>query len=49
MQLLIDVRQIARKSKQFEIADTVRDRLGEIGIVLEDHPQGTIWMKKDNE
>lgn len=47
MQLLIEARQMARKNKVFAIADTIRDRLGELGLVLEDHPQGTIWKRKE--
>jgi cysteinyl-tRNA synthetase len=41
--LLIDVRKELRAAKQFALADSVRDRLGELGIQLEDTPQGTIW------
>lgn len=46
MELLIEVRAEARKARQFAIADKVRDRLGEIGIALEDKPAGTTWKKK---
>ncbi len=46
LQLFISVRAQARKSKAFEIADGIRDGLDELGIVLEDHPQGTMWKKK---
>jgi len=41
--LLIEVRTMARKAKQYEIGDHVRDRLAEIGIVLEDGADGTRW------
>ena len=47
MALLIDTRQAARKQKAFELADMIRDRLGEIGIAIEDHPQGTIWKREN--
>jgi cysteinyl-tRNA synthetase len=43
--LLIKVRQMARQKKAFDIADTIRDRLKEKGIVLEDTPFGTKWKK----
>jgi cysteinyl-tRNA synthetase len=46
MELLIETRQMARKNKVFAIADRIRDRLNELGISLEDHPQGTIWKRK---
>ncbi len=43
IELLIDVRNKARKAKQFEIGDHVRDELGKLGVKLEDRPDGTIW------
>ncbi len=45
IELLIDVRNKARKNKNFEIADYIRDTLKEKGIVLEDTPVGTKWKK----
>lgn len=41
--LLIDIRQTARKQKNFEIADLIRSGLADMGIILEDQPKGTIW------
>ena len=43
MTLLIDLRAESRKKKDFATADTIRKRLGEIGVVLEDRPGGTEW------
>jgi cysteinyl-tRNA synthetase len=43
MQALIDLRQEARQARNFQVADTVRRRLGELGITLEDRPGGTGW------
>jgi cysteinyl-tRNA synthetase len=43
MQLLIDLRAEARKDKQFALSDRIRDGLKELGIVLEDSRDGTIW------
>ncbi len=45
MQLVIEVRASARKNKDFATADTIRKRLGEIGIALEDRPGGTEWTR----
>lgn len=47
VQILIDARAQARQKKAFDLADMIRDRLGDIGILLEDHPQGTIWKRKE--
>jgi cysteinyl-tRNA synthetase len=38
---LIQQRLDARKAKDWAAADAARDRLNEMGIVLEDGPQGT--------
>ena len=46
MQILIDIRKLARAKKDFIIADEIRNRLNNISITLEDHPQGTIWKHK---
>jgi len=43
MQLLIDLRAEARKSKNFAMADQIRKRLGELSITLEDRAGGTGW------
>ena len=43
--MLIEIRNKARKEKNFELADYIRDTLKEKGIMLEDTPVGTIWKK----
>jgi cysteinyl-tRNA synthetase len=43
MQLLLDLRTEARKTKQFALADQIRQRLGQLGVILEDRPGGTDW------
>ena len=43
MQLLIDLRAEARKSKNFAMADQIRKRLADLGVTLEDRPGGTGW------
>ena len=45
IELLIDVRNKARKAKNFDIADYIRDTLKEKGVILEDTPVGTKWKK----
>lgn len=46
MDIAIDVRNLARKQKQFAIGDGIRTALGDIGIVLEDYRAGTLWRKE---
>ncbi len=43
MRLLIDLRGEARQAKNFVMADQIRKRLGELGIILEDRAGGTDW------
>jgi cysteinyl-tRNA synthetase len=45
VKLLIQIRNDARQSKNFALADTVRNGLKEMGITLEDRPSGTDWRK----
>jgi cysteinyl-tRNA synthetase len=47
MDWMIEARRRARMAKAFAIADKIRDRLADLGILLEDHPQGTIWKRKE--
>jgi cysteinyl-tRNA synthetase len=44
---MIIKREEARKEKQFEEADKIRDRLNEMNIELIDHKEKTIWMIKE--
>ncbi len=43
--LLVELRNELRAKKEFALADTIRSRLGQLGIVLEDGPQGTRWRR----
>jgi cysteinyl-tRNA synthetase len=44
--LLIKTRKSLREAKQFQLADEIRNKLSELGIALEDTPQGTVWKRK---
>ncbi len=45
LELLIELRAESRKRKDFATADKIRDRLGQLGITLEDRKDGTVWRK----
>ncbi|HHU85782.1 MAG: cysteine--tRNA ligase [Pelotomaculaceae bacterium] len=46
LSLIIDIRQEARKKKDWATADRIRDGLKELGIILEDTPRGVRWKKQ---
>ncbi|WP_434524008.1 cysteine--tRNA ligase [Photorhabdus asymbiotica] len=46
IEALIKQRNDARKNKDWALADSARDQLNEMGIELEDGPQGTSWRRK---
>lgn len=41
--LLLDLRAEARSERAFERADAIRDRLGALGVAIEDTPAGPRW------
>jgi cysteinyl-tRNA synthetase len=43
IELLIDVRTEARKQKNWALSDLIRDRLKDLGVVIEDGKDGTTW------
>ncbi len=45
IQRMIDERLQARKARDYERADAIREQLRKRGILLEDTPSGTIWKK----
>ncbi|MBQ6714613.1 MAG: cysteine--tRNA ligase, partial [Clostridia bacterium] len=45
IEALIEKRTEARKMKDFKTADEIRDKLKEMGIILEDTPQGVKWTR----
>ncbi len=42
---LIKKRDEAKKEKNYELADKIRDELKQMGIMLQDTPNGTVWEK----
>jgi cysteinyl-tRNA synthetase len=44
--LLIEVRSELREQKLWQLSDLVRDRLAELGVILEDGKDGTTWRFK---
>jgi cysteinyl-tRNA synthetase len=47
VELLIELRQEARAKKDWGTADGIRDRLKEIGIIIEDTPHGVRWKRAE--
>jgi len=43
---LLAERERLRGAKDFAGADRVRDELTDLGVVVEDHPQGKVWRRK---
>jgi len=41
--LLVEIRTEMRKQKNWLMSDLIRDRLKELGVVIEDTKEGTIW------
>ena len=43
IELLVEMRDQARQNRDWKQADAIRDRLAELGVVLEDRPEATVW------
>ncbi|WP_299027851.1 cysteine--tRNA ligase [uncultured Thermanaerothrix sp.] len=46
--LLVEVRNELRKQKLWALSDRIRDRLAELGVILEDAREGTTWRWKSS-
>jgi cysteinyl-tRNA synthetase len=46
IEILIDLRNKARRDKDFKLADEIRDQLDKAGIIIEDEKEKTLWRKK---
>jgi len=44
--LLLEVREEMRQAKQWAVADRIRDRLAELGVLIEDGKGGTTWRRR---
>ncbi|HAI51668.1 MAG: cysteine--tRNA ligase [Limnochordia bacterium] len=43
MELILAIREELRRERNFALADRIRDQLAELGVVVEDTPQGPRW------
>jgi len=46
LKILVEIREESRSRKDFALADEIRRKLSDAGIMLEDTPKGTIWKFK---
>jgi len=46
LDLLLEVREAARGSRNFVLADRIRSRLGELGIEIQDTQEGAVWKRR---
>lgn len=49
LEQLIKDRETARQEKNWKLADELRDKLSEQGILIKDRPNGTDWFVKKNK
>jgi cysteinyl-tRNA synthetase len=43
MDVILDIRRQYREEKAWQKADALRDRLSELGVAVDDRPEGTTW------
>jgi cysteinyl-tRNA synthetase len=46
IELLIQTRYNLRQAKQYQMADEIRNKLADLGVLLDDTPKGTVWKQK---
>jgi len=46
VQMLLEQRQLARKRRDFAAADAIRERLSDLGVTVEDTPDGARWRRQ---
>ena len=46
IELLIQIRYNLRQAKQYQMADEIRQKLADLGMLLDDTPKGTVWKQK---
>jgi cysteinyl-tRNA synthetase len=46
IELLIKTRFDLRQAKQYKLADEIRAKLSDLGILLDDTPTGTVWRAR---
>jgi cysteinyl-tRNA synthetase len=47
IELLLEVREVLRSQKQWELSDMIRDGLKDRGITVEDSPSGATWRAQE--
>ncbi len=48
IKLLIEIRKKLRDEKNYKLSDYIRDKLGELGVKLEDTKEGATWKFEKN-
>ncbi|MEM3407721.1 MAG: DALR domain-containing protein, partial [Nitrososphaerota archaeon] len=46
LKIILEIREIEREKKNYELSDSIREKLRKLGIEIEDTPYGTFWFFK---
>ncbi len=46
MELILEIREGARRDKNWSLADQIRTRLQELGYIIKDTPHGVVWERE---